>query len=101
MRPYLPTTCLLLANFSSLPYLTTLSTHPISYQDQDDDGNEVTEMWQEACWHIISSYFAEKGLVIQQLESFDQFILVSKIAIFRIQFFRRFLISTALLIFRF
>ena len=46
-------------------------------QDQDDDGNEVTEMWQEACWHIISSYFAEKGLVIQQLESFDQFILVS------------------------
>ena len=33
-------------------------------------------MWQEACWHIISSYFAEKGLVIQQLESFDQFILV-------------------------
>ena len=45
-------------------------------QDQDDDGNEVTEMWQEACWHIISSYFAEKGLVIQQLESFDQFILV-------------------------
>jgi len=45
------------------------------YQDQDDDGNEVTDMWQEACWHIISSYFAEKGLVIQQLESFDQFIL--------------------------
>ena len=32
-------------------------------------------MWQESCWHIISSYFAEKGLVIQQLESFDQFIL--------------------------
>ena len=31
-------------------------------------------MWQEACWTVISSYFEEKGLVRQQLDSFDEFI---------------------------
>lgn len=29
---------------------------------------------QEACWVVISAYFDEKGLVRQQLDSFDEFI---------------------------
>jgi len=42
---------------------------------EDDDNAEVTpDLWQEACWIVISSYFDEKGLVRQQLDSFDEFI---------------------------
>ena len=36
-----------------------------------------SELWQEACWIVISSYFDEKGLVRQQLDSFDEFIQMS------------------------
>ncbi|XP_067036027.1 DNA-directed RNA polymerase II subunit RPB2 [Acropora muricata] len=44
----------------------------------DDDGEEITrDLWQEACWIVISSYFDEKGLVRQQLDSFDEFIQMS------------------------
>ncbi|KAM3172814.1 DNA-directed RNA polymerase II subunit RPB2 [Hymenolepis weldensis] len=44
----------------------------------DDDEGEVTpDLWQEACWLVISSYFEEKGLVRQQLDSFDEFIQTS------------------------
>lgn len=35
------------------------------------------DLWQEACWIVISSYFDEKGLVRQQLDSFDEFIQMS------------------------
>jgi DNA-directed RNA polymerase II subunit RPB2 len=35
------------------------------------EGDEVT---QEDCWTVISAFFAEKGLVRQQLDSFDEFI---------------------------
>ncbi|PIK34824.1 putative DNA-directed RNA polymerase II subunit RPB2-like [Apostichopus japonicus] len=42
------------------------------------DSDEVTaDSWQEACWVVISSYFDEKGLVRQQLDSFDEFIQMS------------------------
>ena len=34
-------------------------------------------LWQEACWIVISSYFDEKGLVRQQRVSFDEFIQMS------------------------
>ena len=45
---------------------------------EDDDGDEITpDLWQEACWIVISSYFDEKGLVRQQLDSFDEFIQMS------------------------
>lgn len=28
---------------------------------EDDDGDEITQdLWQEACWIVISSYFDEK-----------------------------------------
>ena len=45
--------------------------------ENDDDGDITTELWQEACWTVISSYFDEKGLVRQQLDSFDEFIQMS------------------------
>jgi DNA-directed RNA polymerase II subunit RPB2 len=44
----------------------------------EEEGDEVTlDHWQEACWIVISSYFDEKGLVRQQLDSFDEFIQMS------------------------
>uniref|UniRef100_A0A914C9Z3 DNA-directed RNA polymerase subunit beta n=1 Tax=Acrobeloides nanus TaxID=290746 RepID=A0A914C9Z3_9BILA len=43
--------------------------------EQDEDEEEISpELWQEACWVVISAYFDEKGLVRQQLDSFDEFI---------------------------
>ncbi|CAF1347205.1 unnamed protein product, partial [Adineta ricciae] len=42
--------------------------------ENDDDRDITPELWQEACWTVISSYFDEKGLVRQQLDSFDEFI---------------------------
>lgn len=51
---------------------------PDDYQDAEDESNEITpDLWQEACWIVISSYFDEKGLVRQQLDSFDEFIQMS------------------------
>lgn len=45
------------------------------YDDENDE--EIShELWQEACWIVINSYFDEKGLVRQQLDSFDEFIQV-------------------------
>ncbi|XP_064631310.1 DNA-directed RNA polymerase II subunit RPB2 [Lineus longissimus] len=44
----------------------------------DDEDEEISsDLWQEACWIVISSYFDEKGLVRQQLDSFDEFIQMS------------------------
>lgn len=38
-------------------------------------GQLVTiKTFKEACWVVISAYFDEKGLVRQQLDSFDEFI---------------------------
>lgn len=46
-----------------------------NYEEENDD--EIShELWQEACWIVINSYFDEKGLVRQQLDSFDEFIQV-------------------------
>jgi len=42
------------------------------------DQNEISpNTWHESCWTIITAYFDEKGLVRQQLESFDEFITMS------------------------
>lgn len=47
-------------------------------QYEDEDGEEISsELWQEACWIVINAYFDEKGLVRQQLDSFDEFIQMS------------------------
>lgn len=44
----------------------------------EDESDEISaELWQEACWLVISSYFDEKGLVRQQLDSFDEFITMT------------------------
>lgn len=51
------------------------SQHPV-YNDEED--LEITdELWQEACWIVINAYFDDKGLVRQQLDSFDEFIQMS------------------------
>ena len=57
-------------------------THNHKDADQDyqyddggyDDDAEYEEITQEDCWTVISSFFAEKGLVRQQLDSFDEFV---------------------------
>lgn len=38
---------------------------------EEDEEEEIT---QEDAWAVISAYFEEKGLVRQQLDSFDEFI---------------------------
>ena len=38
------------------------------------DWEEDEEITQEDAWSVISAYFDEKGLVRQQLDSFDEFI---------------------------
>jgi len=43
--------------------------------DMQLDVAEPMQMYQEDSWAIIDSFFAEKGLVFQQLGSFDQFIM--------------------------
>lgn len=42
--------------------------------DEDEDEDESREITQDDAWAVISSYFEEKGLVRQQLDSFDEFI---------------------------
>lgn len=39
--------------------------------EEEEDDEEIT---QEDAWAVISAYFEEKGLVRQQLDSFDEFI---------------------------
>jgi DNA-directed RNA polymerase II subunit RPB2 len=39
------------------------------YQDTD-----LHNISQEDCWTVISSFFHDKGLVRQQLDSFDEFV---------------------------
>ncbi|KAL0799311.1 hypothetical protein Bca101_054486 [Brassica carinata] len=43
----------------------------ITQEEEDEDDEEIT---QEDAWTVISAYFEEKGLVRQQLDSFDEFI---------------------------
>lgn len=58
----------------------SFSLLPFANKDQyaDEEGEEISsELWQEACWIVINAYFDEKGLVRQQLDSFDEFIQMS------------------------
>lgn len=49
-----------------------------SYDDptygMDDEGDDYAEITQEDCWTVITSFFDQKGLVRQQLDSFDEFV---------------------------
>jgi DNA-directed RNA polymerase II subunit RPB2 len=40
--------------------------------DIDDEGGAA--ITQEDCWNVIDAFFDEKGLVRQQLESFNEFV---------------------------
>lgn len=44
------------------------------YDQQYNDDEDEEEITQEDAWAVISAYFEEKGLVRQQLDSFDEFI---------------------------
>ncbi|ESK95516.1 dna-dependent rna polymerase ii second largest subunit [Moniliophthora roreri MCA 2997] len=55
------------------------SQDPYAYDDpnyglEDEDEDEYKEITQEDCWTVISSFFEQKGLVRQQLDSFDEFV---------------------------
>ena len=62
------------------PYVSDNYQYENQYTAFDDDGDPdefTTELWQEACWIVINAYFDEKGLVRQQLDSFDELIQMS------------------------
>lgn len=59
-------------------FLISLSGLPLSDINEVEDPEEISHvLWQEACWVVINAYFDEKGLVRQQLDSFDEFIQMS------------------------
>jgi DNA-directed RNA polymerase II subunit RPB2 len=43
-------------------------------EDADGDAEQQEDITQDDAWAVISAYFEEKGLVRQQLDSFDEFI---------------------------
>ena len=45
------------------------------YPMDEDDIEDRNPINQEDCWQVITAYFDEKGLVRQQLDSFDEFIM--------------------------
>ena len=48
-----------------------------AYEEQYDDGyleEEEAGITAEDCWTVVSSFFDSKGLVSQQLDSFDEFV---------------------------
>ncbi|KAJ8083671.1 DNA-dependent RNA polymerase II [Marasmius tenuissimus] len=52
---------------------------PYSYDDanfgyEEENEGGFGEITQEDCWTVISSFFEQKGLVRQQLDSFDEFV---------------------------
>ncbi len=53
-------------------------SHPCP-RPQDDHNDQIVSNseWQESCWEVINSYFKEKGLVRQQLDSFNDFVSVT------------------------
>ena len=51
-------------------------TAEMEMEEEEEEEIDPTS-WQEACWLVISSYFESKGLVLQQLESFNEFIGVA------------------------
>lgn len=64
--------------FSSKTIYLIVYILPALEQFEDDEAEEISsELWQEACWVVINAYFDEKGLVRQQLDSFDEFIQMS------------------------
>eukprot|EP01087_Luapelamoeba_hula_P007555 TRINITY_DN1846_c2_g1_i1.p1 TRINITY_DN1846_c2_g1~~TRINITY_DN1846_c2_g1_i1.p1 ORF type:complete len:1191 (-),score=165.77 TRINITY_DN1846_c2_g1_i1:149-3694(-) len=51
-----------------------MEEHEPTVMEEDEGGEDSEEITQEDSWTVISAYFEEKGLVRQQLDSFDAFI---------------------------
>ncbi|UYV82437.1 POLR2B [Cordylochernes scorpioides] len=49
----------------------------VEEEEELADDEFSSAVWNEVCWIVISAYFKDKGLVRQQLESFDEFIQMS------------------------
>lgn len=45
--------------------------YPIVTQNEEQDSDNVS---QEDCWTVITAFFEQRGLVRQQLDSFNEFI---------------------------
>lgn len=58
-------------------HFTKIFTFQFIVYNDDEDQEISDELWQEACWIVINAYFDDKGLVRQQLDSFDEFIQMS------------------------
>lgn len=66
--------------FSRLAHFYHLSLPALTCSPAADDDNDdivAPREWQESCWEVINSYFKEKGLVRQQLDSFNDFVGVT------------------------
>jgi DNA-directed RNA polymerase II subunit RPB2 len=48
--------------------------HCINLEVYQADSELEPDINQEDCWTVISSFFHDKGLVRQQLDSFDEFV---------------------------
>ncbi|KAL5519290.1 RPB2 [Sanghuangporus vaninii] len=57
---------------SQNPFYTNSQLDAAATDADDFDEDEV--FTQEDCWNVISAFFDEKGLVRQQLDSFDEFV---------------------------
>ena len=44
---------------------------------ENENDDIPRDRWEESCWDVINAYFKEKGLVRQQLDSFNEFITVT------------------------
>lgn len=51
-----------------------MAGHESGYDLEADDGYYDDSITEEDCWTVISSFFDRKGLVSQQLDSFDEFL---------------------------
>lgn len=68
-----------MATFSLLNISRDYNATQDNYEYEDpnygvDDEDSYEEITQEDCWTVISSFFEQKGLVRQQLDSFDEFV---------------------------
>jgi DNA-directed RNA polymerase II subunit RPB2 len=61
-------------NFSNWDYEPSQDAYAYEEPLADIDEDDYDEITQEDCWTVISSFFDEKGLVRQQLDSFDEFV---------------------------
>jgi DNA-directed RNA polymerase II subunit RPB2 len=44
------------------------------YYPYEEEGEDPDKLTQEDCWTVIASFFERRGLVRQQLDSFNEFI---------------------------